>query len=220
MLSSGMISADPLSKKLVYRFYREEGLGLRARRKSRSGKIATLPVDGFVVANPLYLPGENVLGKGVHNVVYVVTLHDSVYAFDADSANTTPLWTTSILNYSPAGATPVPGSVKRVTTTTGWSEVGIVSTPVIDQATGTLYLVAETYENNNVVHRLHALDVTSGMEIAGAPVTVAARYTLNGATTTFRDLYELNRPGLLLGGLEVNTSIQSEESLESPVAVC
>lgn len=102
---------------------------------STFGKLATLPVDGFVVANPLYLLGVNVLNKGVHNVVYVVTMHDSVYAFDADSTNVSPLWVTSILNYSPAGATPVPASVKKATTTTGWSEVGIVSTPVIDPAT-------------------------------------------------------------------------------------
>jgi subtilase family serine protease len=165
---------------------------------SSFGKIATLPVDGYVVANPLYLPNVNVLGWGVHNVVYVATLHDSVYAFDANSPNNSPLWKTSILDYSPAGAIPVPASVKRAATTTGWSEVGIVSTPVIDPGTGTLYLVAETYENNGVVHRLHALDVTSGMEKAGAPVAIAARYALNGVTTTFTDLYQLNRPGLLL----------------------
>src|SRR6266566_4225100 len=162
------------------------------------GKLTTLPVDGFVVANPLYLPGVNVLGQGVHNIVYVATLHDSVYAFDADSTNSSPLWMTSILNYSPAGATSVPASVKRASTTTGWTEVGIVSTPVIDPATGTLYLVAETYENGSVVHRLHALDVTSGVEIAGAPITIAASFTLNGVTTTFTDLYQMNRPGLLL----------------------
>src|SRR5438128_12529708 len=75
------------------------------------GKLTTLPVDGFVVANPLYLPGVNVLGQGVHNIVYVATLHDSVYAFDADSINNPPLWMTSILNYSTAGATSVPSSV-------------------------------------------------------------------------------------------------------------
>jgi hypothetical protein len=159
------------------------------------GKLATFPVDGFVVGHPLYLLGVNILGQGVHNVVYVATMHDSVYAFDADSTNTSPLWMTSILN---AGATPVPTTVKRGSATTGWSEVGIVSTPVIDPASGTIYLVAETYESGNVVHRLHALDVTSGSEIAGSPVTIAATYTLNGTTTTFKDLYQLNRPGLLL----------------------
>jgi hypothetical protein len=155
-------------------------------------------VDGFVVAQPLYLGGVYISGQGVHNVLYVVTLHDSVYAFDADSNNPSPLWMTSILTYSPAGAQSVPASVKQNATTTGWSEVGIVSTPVIDPSTGTLYLVAETYEGGNVVHRLHALDVTTGLETLGGPTTIAASYTLNGTTTVFKDLFQMNRPGLLL----------------------
>jgi len=90
------------------------------------------------------------------------------------------------------------GTVKKDAGTTGWSELGIVSTPVIDPVTGTFYLVAETYESAKVVHRLHALDVTSGLEKLGGPTTIAATYTLNGAMTTFTDLYEMNRPGLLL----------------------
>lgn len=162
------------------------------------GKLATLPVDGFVVGHPLYLHGVNIAGQGVHNVVYVATMHNSVYAFDADSPSTTPLWMTSILNYSPPGATSVPATVTKSTVTTGWTELGIVSTPVIDATTGTLYLVAETYESGNVVHRLHALDVTSGLEAFGGPTTITASYTLNGITTTFKDLYQMNRPGLLL----------------------
>ena len=162
------------------------------------GKKATFPVDGFVVGQPLYLGGVNIAGQGLHNVVFVTTLHDSVYAFDADSISTTPLWMTSILNYSPAGATPVPATVTKSSATTAWTEVGIVSTPVIDPSTGILYLVAETYENGSVVHRLHALDVTSGLETLGGPTTIVASYTLNGTTTMFADLYQLNRPGLLL----------------------
>src|SRR5437763_657122 len=162
------------------------------------GKLATLPVDGFVVGHPLYRSIVNVLSQGVHNVVYVATMHDSVYAFDADSANTSPLWMTSIFTYSPAGATSVPATVKKDSGTTRWTEVGIISTPVIDPVTGTLYLVAETYENGNVIHRLHALDVTSGLEKFGGPTTIAATYTLNGITTTFADRYQMNRPGLLL----------------------
>ena len=164
---------------------------------SSFGKIATFPVDGIVVGQPLYLGGVNLSGQGVHNVVYVATMHDSVYAFDADSTSASPLWMTSILNYSPAGATSVPATVTKETGI-GWTEAGIVSTPVIDPSTGTLYLVAETYENGNVVHRLHALDVTSGLETHSGPTTIAASYTLNGKTTTFADLYQLNRPGLLL----------------------
>jgi hypothetical protein len=105
---------------------------------------------------------------------------------------------TSILSYSPAGATSVPATVKKDSGTTGWSELGIVSTPVIDSFTGILYLVAETYESANVVHRLHALDVTSGLEKLGGPTTIAATYTMNGNITTFADRYQMNRPGLLL----------------------
>jgi len=162
------------------------------------GKLFTQPVDGFIVGHPLYLPSVSVPEQGTHNVVYVATMHDTVYAFDADTPDVAPLWTTSILNYSPAGATPVPVSVKKGAGTTGWTEVGIISTPVIDATTGTLYLLAETYENNNVVHRLHALDVTTGQEKFGGPAIIAATYTVNGTTSTFRDLYQMNRPGLLL----------------------
>jgi hypothetical protein len=161
------------------------------------GKLATFPVDGIVVGHPLYLPALDIPGQGVHNVVYVATMHDSVYAFDADNADPNPLWMTSLLNFSPPGATPVPASVKKETGI-GWTEVGVISTPVIDPATGTLYLVAETYESGNVAHRLHALNVTTGQEKLGGPATIAATYTLNGITTTFADLYQINRPGLLL----------------------
>jgi hypothetical protein len=165
---------------------------------SSFGLLATLPVDGFVVGHPLYLPQVNVLNQGVHNVLYVATMHDSVFAFDADSSSATPLWMTSILTYSPAGATSVPATVQNNGPTTGWSEIGIISTPVIDPGTGTLYLVAETYEGGNVVHRLHALDVTSGLEKFGGPTTIAAVNTQNGTTTTFADHYQINRPALLL----------------------
>ena len=162
------------------------------------GKLFTQPVDGFIVGQPLYLPSVTIPGLGVYNVVYVATMHDSVYAFDADSASTSPLWMTSIFSYSPAGATTVPATVKRNAGTTGWTELGIISTPVIDPVTNTLYLVAETYENLKVVHRLHALDVTTGLEKFGGPTTITATYTVNGKTTTFADFYDMNRPGLLL----------------------
>jgi hypothetical protein len=166
---------------------------------SSFGKLFTQPVDGFVVGHPLYLPGVTIPGQpNAYNVVYVATMHDSVYAFDADHGSAAPLWITSILSYSPSAATTVPATVKRNSGTTGWTELGIISTPVIDPATGTLYLVAETFENGSVVHRLHALDVTTGLEKPGGPTTITATYTLNGTTTTFSDLYQMNRPGLLL----------------------
>lgn len=162
------------------------------------GKLFTQSVDGLVAAHPLYLPGISIGGKGTHDVVFVATMHDSVYAFDADDLNSGPLWVTSLLSYSPAGATTVPATVQRNAATTGWSEIGVISTPVIDPGTGILYLVAETYENGKVIHRLHALDVSSGLEVLGGPTTITATYTLNGTISTFSDLYQINRPGLLL----------------------
>ena len=162
------------------------------------GILSKKPVDGYITGQPLFVPNVNIPGQGVHNVVYVATMHDSVYAFDADDTNPTPLWTTSIFTYSPAGATTVPATLKKDAATTGWLEVGIVSTPVIDLVGGTLYLVAETLENSKIVHRLHALDITTGAEKLGGPTTIAATYTYNRVTTTFKDFYQLNRPGLLL----------------------
>ena len=162
------------------------------------GKLFTQSVDGFIVGQPLYLPSVTIPNKGLHNVVYVATMNDTVYAFDADSGTAPALWQTSLLRYSPPGATPVPVSVKGCATTTKFTQVGVVSTPVIDAAAGYLYLVAETYENSKVVHRLHALQVTSGQERAGSPVTMSASYTRGGITYPFRDTFQMNRPGLLL----------------------
>jgi hypothetical protein len=162
------------------------------------GKLFDIPVDGAVIGQVLYLPNISIPGKGTHNVLYAATMHDSVYAFDADSntgPNASPLWQVSLLA---AGATPVPMAAQGCSGTTAWTEVGIVSTPVIDSATGTIYVVAKTYENGNSVFRLHALDVATGNEKFGGAVEIAATYTVNGQTDTFNPLAETNRPALLL----------------------
>src|ERR1035437_4392678 len=86
------------------------------------GKLFTQPVDGAIVGQALYLPNVSIPNHGVHNVVYVATMHDSVYAFDADDdvgGNALPLWKRRVL---PSGATPVPMSVQRGQGTTGWTE--------------------------------------------------------------------------------------------------
>src|SRR6266853_2500431 len=162
------------------------------------GKLYDLPADGTVVGQVLYLPNVAIPGKGTHNVVYAATMHDSVYAFDADNntgANASPIWQVSQL---PAGATPVPITVQGCAGVTAWTEVGIVATPVIDSATGTIYVVAKTYENGNSVFRLHALDVTTGSEKFGGAAQITATHTVNGQTDTFNPLAETNRPALLL----------------------
>ena len=115
---------------------------------STFGTLFSMPVDGFVFAQPLYMPNLNLPGSGTHNVLFVATAHDSVYAFDADTG--AQLWQKSL-------GTPVPQSV--VSNSNILIEVGIISTPVIDPSTKTLYVVAKTYENSVQIFRLHALDI-------------------------------------------------------------
>ena len=162
------------------------------------GKLFTQPVDGAIIGQALYLPNVTIPNLGTHNVVYVATMNDSVYAFDADSAagqNALPLWYTSFLS---PGVIPVPIDLQGCGGTTKWTEVGVVSTPVIDPVSGTLYVVAKTYENSNFVYRLHALDVTTGTEKQGSPVVISATFQFNGTEYDFDASTQVNRPALLL----------------------
>lgn len=169
--------------------------------KATFGLLFSQSVDSPIAGQPLYLPGVTVSGLGVHNVVYVATLNDSVYAFDADSntgSNAAPLWEVNFTNPS-AGITTASGTYLPCQGTTGYSQEGIVGTPVIDPTTMTLYVVAKTNENGTVFHRLHALDVTSGAEKFGGPVAITGSFTANnGVVATFNSLHAMNRPALLL----------------------
>jgi outer membrane protein assembly factor BamB len=156
------------------------------------GELFAQSVDAMVVGQPLYLPNLQING-GTHNVVFVTTLNNSVYAFDADSntgSNASPLW---FQNFG----TPVP-IAEQGCSFIGFATVGIVGTPVIDPGTGMMYLVAKTKENGNYVHRLHALDVTTGQEKAGGPVVIQASYNSNGNQVTFTDQHHMQRAALLL----------------------
>jgi len=165
--------------------------------KSGFGKLFGVPVDYVVMAQPLYVPNVNIPGQGTHNVVYVVTQADSVYAIDAD--NGTQLWYASMLNNVGAGATTASGTYLPCGTLGGFSQEGIVGTPVIDPSTNTIYLVAKTVLNTTVRHHLHALDITTGNEQPGSPVLITATSTSNrGHVTHFNSLHQKNRPGLLL----------------------
>lgn len=158
------------------------------------GRLFTQHIKGQVYAQPLYLSNVSIPNQGTHNVVYVVTELDQIYAFDADSnqgSNALPLWQTSLTN--PAkGVTAVPASDEGCTDLTPW--IGITGTPVIDPTTGTIYLVANTKENGAYYQRLHALDVATGKEKFGGPVAIQA--TLG--QMTFNPQYQNQRPGLLL----------------------
>jgi hypothetical protein len=137
------------------------------------GKLFSLPIDGFTFAQPLYDSSVAIPNRGTHNILYVATAHDSVYAFDADSG--TLYWHVSL-------GTPVPSSV--IGTQNILVEVGIISTPVIDPGSGTLYVVAKTYENGTQIFRLHALDIQSGAEKFGGPVAIAASVPGSGAQSS------------------------------------
>ncbi|WP_353068398.1 RICIN domain-containing protein [Tunturibacter empetritectus] len=136
--------------------------------ESSFGRLFSLSIDGFTYAQPLYDRGVSISG-GTHNVLYVATAHDSVYAFDADSG--AEYWHVSL-------GTPVPSSV--INTQNILVEVGIISTPVIDSSTGTLYVVAKTYESKVQIFRLHALDIDTGAEKFGGPVEIAASVSGSG----------------------------------------
>lgn len=164
------------------------------------GLLGRLPVDGQEYAQPLYVPGVTIAGSS-HNVVYVATMHNTVYAFDADDfSHSTPLWST---NLGPS----VPASDLGTTFHDIANEVGILSTPVIDQNTGTLYAVSFTKEivgaATTYIYRLHALDVTTGAEMFGGPVVISATVPGSGpdsknGVVKFRAIKHLQRPALLL----------------------
>jgi outer membrane protein assembly factor BamB len=138
------------------------------------GKLFSFPVDGIIDAQPLYLSAVSILGKGTHNVVYAVTENDSVYAFDADDG--TLLWHVSALRL---GESPSDDhGCFQIT-----PQIGITSTPVIDRSSGpngTIYVVATSKNSASYFQRIHALDMTTGAEEFGGPVTVKAKYPGTG----------------------------------------
>ncbi len=152
------------------------------------GKLFTVAVQGYVYAQPLYLANVQNIAGGTHNVLFIATEHDQLYALDADNGST--LWQQSFIN---------PPAVNTVTSSEVSCgdlvpEIGISGTPVIDQSTGTIYLITKTNESGVYVQRLHAIDILTHTEKFGGPVVITA--TVNNQT--FDPLRNHNRPGLLL----------------------
>jgi len=170
--------------------------------QAQFGKKFSYLLDGIAYASPLYVANVSIPGQGVHNVVFVATEHDSVYAFDADGLSPNPLWKVIFINPA-AGVTTVPAADTGECCDIA-PEIGITGTPVIDQGTGTLYVVAKTKEGTNYVQRLHALDITTGAEKFGGPVVIQASVPGVGdgndgnGNVPFNALRENQRPALLL----------------------
>ncbi len=160
------------------------------------GKLYSVSVDGYVYAQPLVVTNLNISGQGTHNVVYVATENDSLYAVDADNGSV--LWKLSFLS---AGVTAVPGTDTACGNIA--PHLGITSTPVIDVDTSTIYLVAFTKEKNAYVQRLHAIDIATHAEKFGGPVVIQATVPGTGSgsvsgTVSFDALKSNQRAGLLL----------------------
>ncbi len=148
-------------------------------RQSQFGLLFKVAVDDQVYAQPLYMANVSIAG-GTHNVVFIATANNSVYAFDADSGAL--YWHVTL------------GTAFRVQDV-GFScsdvlaSSGIMSTPVIDPSSGTLYVVTETW-NGSASHQLHALNLATGADKAGSPATLS--------TGGFSSTYQIQRTGLLL----------------------
>ena len=175
---------------------------------SSFGKLFSVAVDGYVYAQPLYASGLTMPDGQVHNVIYVATQHDTVYAFDADTnggVNAQPLWKASMLDSAHGaspGATAVPSS--DLGTHDIVPEIGITSTPVYDLTTKTIYVVAKSKENGNYIQRIHALNMLTGAEQANSPsqpITATVTGTGNGSAggqLTFSPMWQMNRVALNL----------------------
>ena len=165
---------------------------------TKFGKMGFYSVDGKVDGQPVYLSQLSISGQGTHNVLYVVSEHASVYAFDADSGTT--LWHASLLG---SGETPSDAhNCSQIA-----PEIGITSTPVIDRSSaphGALYTVAMSKNaTGNYFQRIHALDITTGAELFGGPATVTAAYpgtgdNSRGGSVIFDAGQYAERAGLLL----------------------
>ena len=169
------------------------------------GKLFSCAVDGAVYAQPLWVANLPI-GGGMHNTVFVATTHDTVYAFDADTAPCQTLWSKSLLGN---GETWV--NQNDVGTGDIQPDIGVIGTPVIDPATNKLFVVTKSETTGsgcspaaNCFQRLHGLSLIDGSESAG-PTNISAAITVagtgdgsSGGVVAFNTLRQNQRPGLVL----------------------
>jgi len=172
-------------------------------------KLGSFPVDGQIYAQPLYVNQLFVPGRGVYNVVYTATQHNSVYAYDADSAAAPNLlWH---INLGPS----VPASTFGADYNDIAPEIGVLSTPVIDLQRGAIYVASATLVKGAVIYRLHALDLVTGTEKFNGPAVVSGSVKgtgvggAAGGKVPFDPLWHIQRPGLLLANDSVYVAFGS-----------
>jgi len=178
------------------------------------GKLFSLAVDSTIYAQPLYVPGLTMVDGKVHNVLFVATENDSLYAFDSDSnggANSKPIWKVTLTDTAhgaQAGATSIPWNQQDAIYGQGdiGPTIGITGTPVINSATNTMYVVSNTEESGAFYSRLHAINIINGAEqtsptVAQSPVVISATVSGTGTSSTggklsFDPLVDNQRPAL------------------------
>jgi hypothetical protein len=190
-----------------------------ANVSSSFGKLASCAVDGAIYAQPLWVANVTI-GGALHNVVFVATEHDGLFAFDADSTSCTLLWTVSLIDAAHGGTpgeTPVPSTSTNHLVASGLDiapEIGVTGTPVIDPAAGILYVVSKSVIAANFLfyQRLHAIDITTGNEETGSPATINGSYpNQSGGTVAFSAKQQNQRAGLALANNTVYISWSSHE---------
>jgi hypothetical protein len=168
--------------------------------QDKFGLLFTREVQGHVYAQPLYVPNLDMGANGKHDVLFVATEHNDVYAFDVkDPSAHDPIWHVSTGPSIPTSDFDIDGMVWHDITV----EVGITSTPAIDLAAGVMYVVAKTKEDGTEYYRIHALDLATGKERAGSPATISVNIPSNGPDTIagrlpFVPFFQLQRPAITL----------------------
>ncbi len=169
---------------------REKALTPQNVNVTTFGKLGAFKVDGAVYAQPLFVPRVPIPGKGTHDVIFVATEHDSVYAFDATRPADPPLWQVSFLDKA---RETIPLSEDQAQCPFIRPEIGITSTPVIDLPSGTLYVLARSVARHTTApdeyfQRLHALAITTGVEKFGGPKLITASVPGRGAGRSNRQV--------------------------------
>ncbi len=172
------------------------------------GKLFTVHTDGEVFAQPLYESGLSIAG-GTHNVVFVASMLNTVYALDADTGAV--LWTRNF-------GTPItPQNVESDQNISWATGIGILGTPVIDPATNIMYFVsAYQYQGSGgteFAFRLNAIEAATGLPVHGSPVNITASYSDADLATpiVFNPQKQNQRPGLALANGNVYIAFGSHE---------
>jgi hypothetical protein len=171
----------------------EKILNTKNVKQSSFGKIFSRAVDDQIYAQPLVKLNLLIPGKGKRNVVFVATVNNTVYAFDADSTNrSAPYWK---VNLTPRGSRPVKNLDMTDACAGNYRDfsgnIGIVSTPVIDPATNTIYLVSRNFNATEKTYEqyIHALDITTGAERPNSPKLITARVSGSGSGSQRGKIY-------------------------------